>query len=65
MNCVICFYSVGDLDDARSKFRIVAYSAIMLVTLGLSHFYIQVGRKERLERDAQLLKDPEGVDKKS
>lgn len=53
---IINLYSVGELDDARSKFRIVAYSAIMLVTIGLSHYYIRVGKKTRQEKEAELLK---------
>ena len=62
MECFsISLYSVGELDDARSKFRIVAYSLIMLVTIGASHYYIQLSRKARYKRDAQLLKDSEGV----
>ena len=67
MKCFVCLCSVGELDDARSKFRIVAYTVIMLVTIGASHYYIQLGRKARQERDAELLKNSQGasVHKKS
>ena len=60
MKCLF-LYSAGELDDARSKFRIVTYSVIMLVTVGLSHYYIQVGRNARHERDAELLKNSKGA----
>ena len=62
---VLC--SAAELDDARSKFRIVVYSVMMLSTIGASHYYIRRGKKIREERDAQLLKDSKVVvhDKKS
>ena len=52
--------SVGEVDDARSKFRIIVYSGIMLVTIGISHYYIRVGKKERQEKEVQLMKTLEG-----
>jgi len=44
-----CNFSVEDIDDARSKFRIITTSGLMLFALGGSIIYIKEGR--RVKRD--------------
>lgn len=49
-----CYFSVEDIDDARSKFRIITTSGLMLFALAGSVIYIKEGRRVKRDRSESL-----------
>ena len=52
--CLSCYLSVEDIDDARSKFRIITTTGMMLFALVGSYIYIREGKRVKRDHSESL-----------